>query len=73
VAESEVAGAGAAGGTTTMQTPEQVVATALRALDRRTTPPSVVSGGLNRVSSNLTRFFPRRAALEVVARVTSSR
>ncbi|WP_181782119.1 SDR family NAD(P)-dependent oxidoreductase [Pseudonocardia pini] len=69
----DVAGEGAAGGTTTMQTPEQVVATALRALDRRTTPPSVVSGGLNRVSSNLTRFFPRRAALEVVARVTSSR
>ncbi|BAH49014.1 SDR family NAD(P)-dependent oxidoreductase [Rhodococcus opacus] len=43
-----------------MQTADQVVATALRALDRRSTPPSVVSGLLNWVSSVSTRFATRR-------------
>jgi uncharacterized protein len=68
----DVAGEGAAGGTTAMQTPEQVVATALRALDGRSTP-SVVSGGLNRVTSELHRLLPRRAGVRTVARLTSSR
>ena len=43
-----------------MQTADQVVATALRALDRRSTPPSVVSGLMNWVSSVSTRFATRR-------------
>jgi uncharacterized protein len=68
----DVAGEGAAGGNTRMQTPEEVVATALRTLDGRPTP-SVVSGVLNRVTSNLHRFFPRRLGVDVVARATSSR
>ncbi len=43
-----------------MQTADQVVSTALRALDRRSTPPSVVSGLMNWVSSVSTRFATRR-------------
>ncbi|MDV7244114.1 MULTISPECIES: SDR family NAD(P)-dependent oxidoreductase [Rhodococcus] len=43
-----------------MQTADQVVTTALRALDRRSTPPSVVSGLMNWVSSVSTRFATRR-------------
>ncbi|GAA4543636.1 SDR family oxidoreductase [Pseudonocardia xishanensis] len=68
----EVAGEVAAGGTSMMQTPEQVVDTAMRTLDGRSTP-SVVSGALNRVTANLHRFFPRRLGIEVIARVTASR
>ncbi|MFC0451935.1 SDR family NAD(P)-dependent oxidoreductase [Rhodococcus jostii] len=43
-----------------MQTADQVVTTTLRALDRRSTPPSVVSGVMNWVSSISTRFATRR-------------
>lgn len=68
----DVAGEGAAGGTTRMQTPQQVVATALRALDRERSVPSTVSGRLNGITTNLTRFFPRRAVVQVVARLTST-
>jgi short-subunit dehydrogenase len=67
----DVAGEGAAGGRTSMQTPEQVVDTALRALDRRRVPPSVVSGRQNALTTNLHRFLPRRATVELVARVAS--
>lgn len=68
----DVAGEGAAGRTATMQTPEQVVETAMRTLDGRSTP-SVVSGALNLVASNLHRLFPRRLGVEVTALATSSR
>ncbi|MCF7551691.1 SDR family oxidoreductase [Pseudonocardia sp. WMMC193] len=67
----DVAGDAAAGRATAMQTPEQVVATALHALDGRSTP-SVVSGRVNRVTSNLHRLFPRRLGVELTARVTAS-
>src|SRR6185295_11497118 len=40
------------------QTPQQVVDTALKAID--TSTPTVVSGTLNRVLALCTRFFPRR-------------
>ena len=51
------------------QTPEQVVELALRSLDRRRTPASVVSGRANALTSTLVRFMPRRLALAVSGRV----
>lgn len=50
------------------QTPEQVVATALRALDRRRTPASVVSGHANRLLAATSRVLPRRLVLDLAAR-----
>ncbi|MEU6230724.1 SDR family oxidoreductase [Streptomyces sp. NPDC047042] len=44
-----------------LQTPRQVVATALRTLDRRNPPPSVVSGTFNWVMTLTSRFTTRRA------------
>jgi short-subunit dehydrogenase len=47
------------------QTPSQVAATAMRGLDRRKPPPSVVSGIANAWSARLPRFLPRRTAIRV--------
>ncbi|ANJ26046.1 SDR family NAD(P)-dependent oxidoreductase [Agromyces aureus] len=47
------------------QTPTQVVELAHRELDRRVTPPSVVSGRGNALNSTLVRLLPRRAALAI--------
>ncbi|KPI04019.1 short-chain dehydrogenase/reductase SDR [Actinobacteria bacterium OK074] len=44
-----------------LQTPSQVVTTALRTLDRRNPPPSVVSGTFNWVMTLTSRFTTRRA------------
>ena len=44
-----------------MQTPRQVVTTALRTLDRRNPPPSVVSGTFNWVTTLTSRLTTRRA------------
>ncbi|MFE0028347.1 SDR family NAD(P)-dependent oxidoreductase [Amycolatopsis sp. NPDC059021] len=59
----------ARGGTDTsgtrFQTPEQVVTTALKALDRRTPPVSVVSGGANRLVRRLVALLPTRTALKL--------
>lgn len=44
-----------------LQTPSQVVSTALRTLDRRNPPPSVVSGTFNWVMTLTSRFTTRRA------------
>ena len=49
------------------QTPEQVVTTALRALDRPRTPASVVSGGANRLTAAVSRLLPRRLVLSLAA------
>jgi uncharacterized protein len=49
------------------QSPEQVVATGLRALDRRQTPPSVVSGAGNAAMARFVRVVPARVVLPVVA------
>lgn len=49
------------------QTPEEVVARTLRALDRRDSPPSIASGGLANVLSRVTRLVPRRAAIGIAA------
>lgn len=52
-----------------VQTPAQVVSTALRALDRRRTPPSVVSGGTNRVAATLAGVLPRGVVLDASGRL----
>ena len=67
---SDVAGAGATERALAFQGPEEVVATALRALDRRSPPPSVVSGRLNRAMSNLSRLLSRRRAVLVATSMT---
>ena len=51
-----------------MQTADQVAATALRALERRSPPPHVVSGRRNSLTSNLVRFAPLRVLLPGLAR-----
>jgi short-subunit dehydrogenase len=52
------------------QEPRQVVETAMRALDRRAPPPSVVSGRLNRLMANAGRLLSRRRAVLVAASMT---
>jgi len=51
------------------QTPGQVVSLALRELDRRDTPPSVVSGRANAIMAKLVSLMPRRVALAISGRV----
>ncbi|GAA1458110.1 SDR family NAD(P)-dependent oxidoreductase [Williamsia maris] len=51
------------------QTPEQVVATGLRALDRRRPPPHVVSGRRNSVAAHLAGLVPRRILIPALDRV----
>ncbi|GAS96695.1 short-chain dehydrogenase/reductase SDR [Mycolicibacterium canariasense] len=51
-----------------MQTADQVAAAGLRALDRRRTPPSAVSGTGNTVSAALARLVPRRVLMPALAR-----
>jgi uncharacterized protein len=49
------------------QTPQEVVATVLRALDRRTPPPSVISGRRNHLLANGGRLLSRRRTVLAVA------
>lgn len=60
------------GGTATvvgrLQTADQVAAAGLRALDRRHTPPSTVSGAGNTASAALARLVPRRVLMPALAR-----
>jgi short-subunit dehydrogenase len=51
------------------QTPEQVVATGLRALDRRSTPPYAVSGAMNAAGAAVSPLAPRRLVLRTVERM----
>lgn len=51
------------------QTSEQVVATALRALDRSDTPPSVVSGLANGIMAKIVGIVPRRLSLAATGRL----
>ncbi len=51
-----------------MQSASQVIDTALRALDRRTTPASVVSGWGNRILAGLGQRLPRHISLAVAGR-----
>ena len=50
----------------------QVMETALRALDKRTPLPSVVSGRLNRLMASAVRLLSRRRAVLVAASLTSA-
>lgn len=52
-----------------MQTAEQVAATGMRALDRRSTPPYVVSGIANSWTARLAALIPRRLLIPFVARI----
>lgn len=54
------------------QTPEQVITTALKALDRRRTPASVVSGRANRLSSTFAALAPRSLAAAAAGRMLAS-
>lgn len=67
---NDVAGADTTSRALTFQEPEEVVQTALRALDRRTPPPSVVSGRLNRVMTNLGRVLGRRRTVLLAGSMT---
>jgi short-subunit dehydrogenase len=53
----------------TFQTPDEVVATGLRALDRRWPPPYVVSGVGNAIAARLASLPPTRLLLPVLDRV----
>ncbi|MFV2196406.1 SDR family NAD(P)-dependent oxidoreductase [Nocardiopsis sp. LOL_012] len=66
----EVAGEGADGGMS-RTTPETVVRTALKTLDRRNPPPSVIVGRLNRIASSTTTLLSRRHATMVLGSMMS--
>ncbi|MBX7449300.1 SDR family oxidoreductase [Mycolicibacterium sp. 3033] len=51
-----------------LQTADQVAAAGLRALDRRCTPPSAVSGVGNSITAALARLVPRRILMPALAR-----
>lgn len=53
-----------------MRTADDVVATALRHLDRRDPGPSVVDGATNRLGVALGRLIPRRATASMMHRLT---
>ncbi|MFD6351946.1 SDR family NAD(P)-dependent oxidoreductase [Nocardia tengchongensis] len=65
--------AGEAASVGSRQTPQQVVATAVRVLDRRNPPPSVVSGAANALSSGLPRILPRRTTIRVTRRLVAAK
>ncbi|OBK35628.1 oxidoreductase [Mycobacterium sp. 1245111.1] len=52
-----------------MQSPEQVVSTGMRALDRRCSPPYVVSGRANAINARIAGLTPRRLLIPIVARM----
>ncbi|MFC4064572.1 SDR family NAD(P)-dependent oxidoreductase [Actinoplanes subglobosus] len=71
----DVAGQGADGGTTRMSA-DTVVDLAIKALDRRNTPPSLITGARNRVMIGASRLAGRRvtlAALGAMMRQTERR
>jgi short-subunit dehydrogenase len=55
------------------QTAEQVIATALSALDRKRTPASIISGRMNAAQAKGVGFAPRRFVLWVVGRLGDPR
>jgi short-subunit dehydrogenase len=71
----DVAGQGADGGTARMSA-DTVVDLAIKALDRRNTPPSLITGARNRIMMGASRLAGRRitlAALGAMMRQTSRR
>ena len=67
----DVTGPEAAGGQR-LQTPQQVVETALRALDRRNPPPSIAVGRTNRMLLALGRLASRKRAVMMMGGMTAS-
>lgn len=53
-----------------MRNPEQVVATALKHLERRNPAPSIIDGAANRASASAGRLLSRRATVTVMGRIT---
>lgn len=53
-----------------LRTPAQVVSTAVRTLDRRNPPPSVVSGASNWFATLISRFLTRRLTVRAFGRIT---
>jgi len=68
----DVVGTADAAGGRPLQTPQEVVATALRALDGRTPPPSVIVGRMNRLWVFASRLLSRRRRLLTIAALTRS-
>jgi uncharacterized protein len=66
----DVVGTADAAGGTRLQTPKQVVETALRTLDRRNPPPSVAVGALNRMALRAQRLASRRRIILTLAAMT---
>lgn len=66
----DVVGNDAADGGRGRQSPQEVVATAFRALDRRTPPPSVAVGRANRATLPVVRLLTRRRAVLLMASIT---
>jgi hypothetical protein len=69
----DVVGTEDASAGTPMQTAEQVITTALSTLDRRTPPPSVVSGRRNKAMTLAGRLITRRRAVLTVGAMTRPR
>ncbi|WNV86975.1 SDR family oxidoreductase [Umezawaea sp. Da 62-37] len=67
----DTAGDQAAGGQR-LQTPKQVVETALRALDRRNPPPSIAVGRVNRLTVVLGRLASRKRSVMLMGRLTTA-
>ncbi|WP_369131339.1 SDR family NAD(P)-dependent oxidoreductase [Modestobacter roseus] len=66
----DVVGTDAADGGRDRQSPQEVVATAFQALDRRKPPPSVAVGRANRASVRAVRLLTRRRAVLLMAAIT---
>ncbi|MFD7840705.1 SDR family NAD(P)-dependent oxidoreductase [Streptomyces sp. NPDC059761] len=69
----DVVGTEDAASGTKMQTSAEVVRTALKALDRRNPPPSVISGSMNRIMAFSGRLASRRTVVRMVDRMSSPR
>ncbi|WP_435591190.1 SDR family NAD(P)-dependent oxidoreductase [Nocardia sp. bgisy118] len=54
-----------------LQTPQQVVETALRALDRRDPPPSIAVGRMNRLAAALSRLASRKRSVMMMGALTA--
>ncbi|MER6124929.1 SDR family oxidoreductase [Streptomyces sp. NPDC001795] len=60
-----------AAGSQRLQTPQQVVETALRALDRRNPPPSIAVGRMNRLMLALGRLASRKQSVMLMGKLTA--
>ncbi|SDF90983.1 hypothetical protein SAMN05216553_104126 [Lentzea fradiae] len=68
----DVTGTEKAAGGTRMGTPEEVVTTALKALERKTTPASVIVGRGNRVTAFVSRrLLPRTLVAKMISRMVA--